>query len=66
MSGGGARKMIPYADHSWGSRSFARKPFIGCADSIFSVAPFELANYEVRPRHLLEVIDERVVHRCAA
>jgi hypothetical protein len=31
----------------------------------FSVVPFQLANYEVRPRHLLEVIDERVVHRCA-
>jgi hypothetical protein len=38
----------------------------GGADTIFPVAPFELANYEVRPRHLLEVIDERVVHRGAA
>jgi hypothetical protein len=62
MSGG----YDPGARHSGGSCSFARKPFIGCADSIFSIEPFKSAHYEVRLRHLLEVIDGRAVHRCAA
>jgi pimeloyl-ACP methyl ester carboxylesterase len=44
----------------------ARKPIIGCADGIFAVAPLESAYDEVRPRHLLKVVDERVVHRRAA
>ena len=48
------------------SRCFGRKPFIHFADGIFSVVAFEFANYQVRPRHLLEVVNERVVDRCAA
>jgi hypothetical protein len=48
------------------SRSFARKPFIRFANGIFSVVAFEFANYEVRPRQVLEVANERVVDRCTA
>lgn len=43
---------------------FPAKPFVGDANGILTVAPFEPAHHQVRPRNLLEVVDERVVHRC--
>jgi hypothetical protein len=49
-----------------GSFCLAAKPFVCNADGILAIAPFEPAHYEVRPRHLLEVIDKYVVHRRTA
>src|SRR5436190_19491148 len=42
----------------------AAKPIVCGSDSALAVAAFEPAHHEVRTRHLLEVVDEGVVHRC--
>jgi hypothetical protein len=53
-------------DDSGSRRCLIRKPIISCAHSIFAVAPFQPAYDEMRSRHLLKVVDERVVHRRTA
>src|SRR5262249_12983404 len=42
----------------------AAKSLVCGLDSTLAVATFEPAHHEVRTRHLLEVVDEGVVHRC--
>jgi hypothetical protein len=48
---------------SGGGFGLAAKPLVCGSDGILSMASFEPAHDEVRPRHLLEVVDERVVYR---
>jgi hypothetical protein len=43
--------------HAAAAKQLAKKPCIGCA-SILAVAPLESAYDEVRPRHLLKVVDD--------
>src|SRR5262249_48651390 len=47
-----------------GGLALAAKPLVCGSDSTLAVAPFEPAHHEVCTRHLLEVVDEGVVHRC--
>src|SRR5262249_7602049 len=49
---------------SGGGFGLAAKPLVCGLNSTLAVAPFEPTHDEVRPRHLLEVVDERVVHCC--
>src|SRR5215472_500844 len=49
---------------SGGGFGLAAKPLVCGSDSTLAVVTFEPAHHEVRTRHLLEVVDEGVVHRC--
>src|SRR5262249_29980181 len=49
---------------SGGGFGLAAKPLVCGSDSTLAVATFEPAHHEVRTRHLLEVVNEGVVHRC--
>src|SRR5262249_2901636 len=50
---------------SGGGFGLAAKPLVCVSDGILAIASFEPPHDEVRTRHLLEVVDECVVHRCA-
>ena len=52
--------------HSGGDFGLVAKTLVCGPDGILAVASFEPAHDEVRPRYLLEVVNERVVHRGAA
>jgi len=52
--------------HSGGGFGLVAKTLVCGPDGILAVASFEPAHDEVRPRYLLEVVNERVVHRGAA
>src|SRR5499433_701796 len=54
----------PVWPDSGGGLALAAKPLVCGSDSTLAVATFEPAHHEVRTRHLLEVVDEGVVHRC--
>ena len=48
---------------SGGGFGLAAKPLVCGSDGILAIASFEPPHDEVRPRHLLEVVDECVVYR---
>jgi len=50
--------------YSGGGFGIGAKPLVCGPDGIFAIASFEPAHDEVCPRHLLEVVNERVVHHC--
>src|SRR5262249_13384635 len=54
----------PVRPSSGGGFGLAAKPVVCASDSTLAVAPFKPPHHEVRTRHLLEVVDEGVVHRC--
>jgi hypothetical protein len=56
--------IIEKAPYSGGGFDLGAELLVCGLDGILAMASFEPAHDEVRPRHLLEVVDERVVHRC--